>query len=62
MSPEFYFITPGVTQLFCFHRFLSVAILSISLLVYPITFVSFSVSLCQVFRGLPLCLFPEVMA
>ena len=40
------------------HRFLSVAILSISLLVYPISFVSFSVSLCQVFRGLPL-LFPE---
>ena len=36
------------------HRFLSVAILSISLLVYPISFVSFSVSLCQVFRGLPL--------
>ena len=39
------------------HRFLSVAILSISLLVYPNSFVSFSVSLCQVFRGLPL-LFP----
>ena len=39
--------------------FLSVAILSISLLVYPISFVSFSVSLCQVFRGLLLCLFPE---
>ena len=36
------------------HRFLSVAIFSISLLVYPISFVSFSVSLCQVFRGLPL--------
>ena len=41
------------------HRFyLSVAIFSISLLVYPISFVSFSVSLCQVFRGLPLRLFP----
>ena len=40
------------------HRFLSVAILSISLLVYPISFVSFSVSLCQVFRGLSLRLFP----
>ena len=34
------------------------AIFSISLLVYPISFVSFSVSLCQVFRGLPLRLFP----
>ena len=32
------------------HCFLSVAILSISLLVYPISFVSFSVSLCQVFH------------
>ena len=40
------------------HRFLSVAIFSISLLVYPISFVSFSMSLCQVFRGLPLRLFP----
>ena len=40
------------------HRFLSVAILSISLLVYPISFVSFSASLCQVFRGLTLRLFP----
>ena len=36
------------------HSFLSVAIVSISLLVYPISFVSFSMSLCQVFRGLPL--------
>ena len=40
------------------HRFLSVAIFSISFLVYPISFVSFSVSLCQVFRGLPLLVFP----
>ena len=40
------------------HCFLSVAILSISLLVYPISIVSLSVSLCQVFRGLPLRLFP----
>ena len=40
------------------HRFLSVAIFSIFLLVYPISFGSFSVSLCQVFRGLPLLLFP----
>ena len=40
------------------HRFLSVAIFSISLLVLPISFVSFSVPLCQVFRGLPLVLFP----
>ena len=39
------------------HRFLFVVILSISLLVYPISFVSFSVSLCQVLRGLPLRLF-----
>ena len=40
------------------HCFLSVAIFSISFQVYPISFVSFSVSLCQVFRGLPLLLFP----
>ena len=40
------------------HCFLSVAIFSISFRVYPISFVSFSVSLCQVFRGLPLLLFP----
>ena len=40
------------------HRFLSVAIFSISPLVYPISFVSSSVSLCQVFRGLILRLFP----
>ena len=40
------------------HCFLSVAILSISLLVYPIFFVSLSVCLCQVFRGLPHRLFP----
>ena len=40
------------------HCFLSVAIFSISFQVYPISFVSFSVSLCQVFRGLPLVLFP----
>ena len=38
------------------HCFLSVAIFSISFQVYPISFVSFSVSLCQVFRGLPLLL------
>ena len=40
------------------HCFLSVAIFSISFQVYPISFVSFSVPLCQVFRGLPLLLFP----
>ena len=40
------------------HCFLSVAIFSLSFQVYPISFVSFSVSLCQVFRGLPLLLFP----
>ena len=40
------------------HCFLFVAIFSISFQVYPISFVSFSVSLCQVFRGLPLLLFP----
>ena len=46
------------------HCFLSVAIFSISfqvciVLYCAISFVSFSVSLCQVFRGLPLLLFPS---